>query len=240
MEIEEVVGACRTLHPERTSRYRLGRIPAESEIDGVVCGGVESLDAKVTIIDETVVRVGSGRDGARPSRVVRNGFNVFNAAAHAVEGHDDVGCTASPQDGAVLAIVGDGPDTSRGLDECLVSVKVELRCELFLRRAGDSEPYQRVLVKAVGCICTIRDEVERREAVSDVVALIGVFVVRRVLDRVGQLVPVVVAVGVGARLGHSRAGAGENLVKAPTNIHILPHSNSILAHYCLFNWDLSP
>lgn len=53
-------------------------------------------------------------------------LKILNAAAHAVELHDYVGCAIRPEDWAVLAIVGNRPDAGGGLDQGLVAVIVEL------------------------------------------------------------------------------------------------------------------
>ena len=213
VKVEEVVCTGNALHPERPRRDRLRRIPPEGEFNRVVCGGVQALNAKVTIIDETLVGIGRGRDGTRPARAIGHRFEILNTAAHAVVLHRDVRRAARPQDGAVLAVVGDAPDASGGLYERLVSVQVELRSELFLRRVGDNAPYQRVLVEAIGDVCAVGAEVERREAVADVVVLVGVFGRRRQQpSRFGgenQLVADVVAVNISSGLGHRGAGAGD-------------------------------
>lgn len=47
----------------------------------------------------------------------------------------------------------------------------------------------------------------RAGTISDVVVLVGIFVQRRVLDRVREFAPVVVAIGVAARLRHARTRA---------------------------------
>ena len=91
------------------------------------------MNAKVTIIDETVVGIGRGRDGARPSRTVGHRLEVFDAAAHAVVLHHDVRRAARPQHRAVLGVVHHRPDTGGGLHERLVAVKVVQGSEVSRR-----------------------------------------------------------------------------------------------------------
>ncbi len=115
MEIEEVVRAGRPLHPQGAGGDGLGWIPAESEIDGVVCGGVETLDAEVAVVDETVMRVGCSI----------HRFDVFNPAAHPIELHRDVRGTARPQDRAILPVVRYRPVACSSTHKGLVAVQVE-------------------------------------------------------------------------------------------------------------------
>lgn len=137
VEVEEVVSPRDALHPKRAGGDWLRRIPSEGEVNGVVGGSIEPLDAEVAVVNEAVVGVGDGHRGRRPSHRLK----VFHAPPHTVVLHHDVRRAARPRDGAVLAVVGDAPDASGGLYERLVSVQVELRCELFLRRVGDNAPY---------------------------------------------------------------------------------------------------
>ena len=140
MGVEEVVLPV-LLEDEWACRHRLRRIPAEDEIDGIVGGSVQPLDAEIAIIDEAMVGVCHAAYR----------LDVFDATPHAVELHCYVSAAALPQDGAVLAIVSDGPNASRGLNESLISVVVELRQE-SVRAFNDV----RVLVEGVGCIGSVR------------------------------------------------------------------------------------
>ena len=70
-------------------------IPDVGLINGVG-GGAELLDAEVVVVDEALERF-----YAIPHRT------HFDAAAHAVKGHDDHGVTGLPTDGAVFGIVND-------------------------------------------------------------------------------------------------------------------------------------
>ena len=49
-----------------------------------------------------------------------------HAAPHSVVAHHDVSRAASPQDGAVFAIVGDRPNAGRGLHQRLIAIVVKL------------------------------------------------------------------------------------------------------------------
>ena len=193
--VEEVVLPV-LLEDERACRHRLRRIPAEHEVDGVVGRPVQALDAEVAVVYEAVVGVG---DAVRC-------LDVFDAPPHAVELHYNVRRSASPGYWPVLAVVGNLPDAGRGLDESLVAIQVKCGDKFLAQRRRVAEVgYLGVLVEGVGCIGSVRAEVEGREAVPDVVVLVCVFVQRRVLDRVRKLAPVVVAVAVRPRLAHHRA-----------------------------------
>ena len=211
VEVEEVIGTRRPLHPQGPRRDRLGRIPAEGEVDRVVRSGIEPLDAEIAVVDEAVVRVSRHRHDEIGFAVADDAlfggccFKVFDPAAHAVEGHHDVGGATRPGDRSVLAVIGDGPVAGRGANKRLVAVKVELRHECLSSGCGVGN--RGILVKAVRLIDAAVAEVQRGEAVADVVVLVGVFVQRRVLDRVRKLAAIVVAVDVAARLGHARARA---------------------------------
>lgn len=78
------------LNHQRARRDTLRRIPCEDQIYCVVCGGIESLDAEVFVIDKAMVCVGFYRKGLRPSRVGGDGLDIFNAATHAVKLHGDI------------------------------------------------------------------------------------------------------------------------------------------------------
>ena len=168
VEVEEVVSARVALHPQGSSGDGLGRVPSKSKVNRVVCGGVQALDAEIAVVNKAVMGIGDGT----------NGFDIFDAAAHAVEGHDDVGRAVGPLNGAVLGVVGDGPDAGGGLDEGLVSVKVELGEECFSRRErrGRRVGNLGVLVEVVGGIGAVCAEIEGQEAVADVVVMVGVFI----------------------------------------------------------------
>ena len=75
------------------------------------------------------------------------------------------GVDKSPQHRPVFAIVGYGPDASRGLDKRLVAIVVELRREIV-----DGS----VLIERIGCIDGIRATLGQRLAVADVVVMLGV------------------------------------------------------------------
>ena len=161
MGVEEVVLPI-LLQDNRACRHRLRRIPAEHEVYGIVGSGIEPLDAKVSVVHEAMVDVCHAT----------HRLDILHSPTHAVEGHYYVRAAALPQDGAVLAVVGDGPYSSRSLYERLVAVVVELRQE-SARAFHDV----RVLVEGVGGIGSVRAKVERREAVPDVV--IGIFIFGR-------------------------------------------------------------
>ena len=57
VEVEEVIGTRRPLHPQGPRRDRLGRIPAEGEVDRVVRSGIEPLDAEIAVVNKAMVRV---------------------------------------------------------------------------------------------------------------------------------------------------------------------------------------
>ena len=147
------------LEDERAGRHRLRRVPAKHKVYRVVRRAVQPLDAEITVVHEAVVGVCDA--------VHR--LDVFDAPPHTVELHHDVRRFALPQDRAVLAVVGDLPIAGRGLYKRLVPVVVELRQE-----SSGAFRDVRVLVEAVGNICTISAEVERFDAVADVVVLVGV------------------------------------------------------------------
>ena len=75
---------------------------------------MEVSDLQITVVDETLI-------------VLRD------AATHAVEAHGDNRITLRPTHRTVLAVVGDLPDSGRGLDERLVAIGVVLRLKV-----GDS------------------------------------------------------------------------------------------------------
>ena len=77
---EERVPA-RLHHEERTRRHRLGRVPDDEKVGCVVVRCVEPLHAEVTIVDETVVGVGS----YHAAIVFR--LDIFDSATHAVKQH---------------------------------------------------------------------------------------------------------------------------------------------------------
>ena len=159
VEVEEIVSPRDALHPQGAGCNWLGRIPSEGEVTRVVVRAVQPLDAEITVVHEAVVGVCDA--------VHR--LDVFDAPPHTVELHHDVRRFALPQDRAVLAVVGDLPIAGRGLYKRLVPVVVELRQE-----SSGAFRDVRVLVEAVGNICTISAEVERFDAVADVVVLVGV------------------------------------------------------------------
>ena len=122
-----------------SSSNRFGHIPDEGKVNGIAICGVKALNAQIVVIHETMVGVGFGRRGLRPSR----SFPVLHTPSHAVEGHDDVGRrglrAACPEDGPVLAVVLDGPYAGGGLDQRLVAVVVELGDEFLAQRRRVAE-----------------------------------------------------------------------------------------------------
>ena len=197
--VEEVVSAA-ALEDERSRRDRLGRVPREGKFDEVVRERVEPLDAEVAVVYEAVVPVGD-RAGA---------LDVLDAPPHAVEEHLDiraVGC-ARPVHRAVFGVVCHLPHAGFGLDERLVAVEVVLGLKIFTQsRRVAKVGYLGVLVERVGDVGAVRAEVERRNAVADVVVRILILCVLCVLCGGNEFVAVVVAVIVRPGLAHHRAGA---------------------------------
>ena len=66
---------------------------------------MEVLNLKVPVVDETLVVLG-------------------HTATHTIEAHGDDRISVLPAHRAVLAVVGDLPDASRGFDERLVAIGV--------------------------------------------------------------------------------------------------------------------
>ena len=93
-------------------------IPDVGVEEGVVCA-TELLDAEVVIVDEALKRFLAILHRAH-----------FDAAAHAVKGHGDYCVAGLPTDGAVLGVIGDGPNAGFGLDEGLIAIVVVLGREV--------------------------------------------------------------------------------------------------------------
>ena len=114
-----------------------------------------------------------------------------DAATHAVKTHCDFGRSACPQYGAVLAVVSDMPDASRGLDERLIAVVVKIGDKHIFTYRGNL----RVLVQFIRDVCRVRAALEGCFAVADWVILIIVTVVGiNGSDSVCQLVAGVVSI----------------------------------------------
>jgi len=132
-----------------------------------------ACDEKIAIVGEYFICICRGTAG----------FEIGDSAAHAIVRHGDkclsvcVGRCAFPQDGSVLAVVGDGPNTGRCLNQGLIAIVVILRLKLHLRRDGGIAPYHRVLVEAVGSVCAVSAEVKGGNAIADVVINAGIFCV---------------------------------------------------------------
>ena len=96
-----------------------------------------------------------------------------HAAPHSVVAHHDVSRAASPQDGAVFAIVGDRPNAGRGLHQRLIAVVVKIGDKHIFTYRGNL----RVLVQFIRDVCRVRAALEGCFAVADWVILIIVTVV---------------------------------------------------------------
>ena len=158
---------CRTLPRKRTRCNRLGRIP--DEIVGVKSWSwrMEVSNLQVSVVDEALSVLG-------------------DPTTHAVITHGDDRISVLPTHRAVLAVVGDLPDSRRGFHQRLVAVGVVLRNERINRH---------ILVEVVRRVGGVHVTFRRSIAVADVVEVVAVAVGR--VDRgscAGELAAGVVAI----------------------------------------------
>ena len=143
-----------------------------------------------------------------------------------------VWCDVLPENRAVLAVVGDGPDASCCLDQGLVSIVVELRSECLTRRRGESGVGDfGVLVELIRGVDGIRTALRRALAVADVVEVVAVAI--RGIDlggRIRQLAAhiVEIGVGVGRRERRARLRAGDAAACEKTFVKLPPSSCALI------------
>ena len=110
-----------------------------------------------------------------------------------------------PENRAVLAVVGDGPDAGRGLDESLIAVVVGGSESLTRRREERGVGDFGVLVELISRVDGIHAALGRCLAVADVVEIVRIAVVGiNGCNRVGQLAAIIVTVSYQVILSEGR------------------------------------
>ena len=99
VRIKEVETPILGAHGQRPRGDGFRGIPHELRPHGVPLHGVQTLNAEVTVADETVFL----------GRRITFAFAHPHTVARTVEGHRDYGVSGLPTDGAVLGVAGDRP-----------------------------------------------------------------------------------------------------------------------------------
>ncbi len=78
-----------------------------------------------------------------------------------------------------------------------------------------------ILIEGIRRVGMVGAKIQRRNAVADIIVLVGVFVQRRVLDCVRKLVAAIVAVDVVSRFSHARAATRHLRAASDSVVHVV-------------------